>query len=354
MNDNFEGQRTFTPPCAYRNLNSGKELNEMNDSTAAHTDLLKRPLTGFSLPEMRLLQQLLELEKYDYTPDESFVLPKAEKTIFNASEDLPEIDASWYRPLLDSLTTHAREEHTGKHLVLTAAQERVIFLRFNYCRFRVAELLGTLNGRRPTPAKARKILDWNARAMQLRHEIAEVNVALVMAMAKRTRAEDMEFADMLGEGNMALLRAVDKFDVSRGFKFSTYACRAILKAFGRQGMKQTKYRQHNPVHFDPEMERVNPNDLRDQTERSDGSAEVRTIMVQNLARLSPLEREVIHYRFGLDAPRGSRPLTLEQVGSRIGVTKERVRQVQKAAIAKLKWYIEHDSSEGFDTEAVLA
>jgi DNA-directed RNA polymerase sigma subunit (sigma70/sigma32) len=47
-------------------------------------------------------------------------------------------------------------------------------------------------------------------------------------------------------------------------------------------------------------------------------------------------------------------LTLEQVGSRIGVTKERVRQVQKAAIAKLKWYIEHDSSEGFDTEAVLA
>ena len=151
----------------------------MNDSTAAHTDLLKRPLTGFSLPEMRLLQQLLELEKYDYTPDESFVLPKAEKTIFNASEDLPEIDASWYRPLLDSLTTHAREEHTGKHLVLTAAQERVIFLRFNYCRFRVAELLGTLNGRRPTPAKARKILDWHARAMQLRHEIAEVNVCLL-------------------------------------------------------------------------------------------------------------------------------------------------------------------------------
>ena len=90
--------------------------------------------------------------------------------------------------------------------------------------------------------------------MQLRHEIAEVNVASSWPWPK-TRAEDMEFADMLGEGNMALLRAVDKFDVSRGFKFSTYACRAILKAFGR-GRKQTKYRQHNPVHFDPEMERV--------------------------------------------------------------------------------------------------
>ena len=122
----------------------------MNDLTAAHTDLLKRPIPGFSIPELKLLQQLLELEKYDYTADESFLLPKAQKSIFDASEDLPEIDASWYRPLLDSLTAHAREENTGKHLVLTAAQEKVIFLRFNYCRFRVAELLGTLNGRRPT------------------------------------------------------------------------------------------------------------------------------------------------------------------------------------------------------------
>ena len=329
-------------------------MNEMNDSTLTQTDLIKRPIQGFTTQEMALLQDLLDREKYDYTADESFLAPKAEKLIFDPAKDLPEIDASWYRPLLDSLTSHAREEHTGKHLVLTAAQEQVIFLRFNYCRFRVAELLGTLGRRRPTPAKARKILDWHNRAMQLRHQIAEVNVALVMAMAKRTRAEDMEFADMLGEGNMALLRAVDKFDVSRGFKFSTYACRAILKAFGRQGMKQTKYRQNNPVHFDPEMERVNPNDIRDQTERSDGSAEVRTIMVQNLARLSPLEREVIHHRFGLDTPRGSRPLTLEQVGSRVGVTKERVRQVQKAAIAKLKWYIEHDGSEDTDTHAVVA
>ena len=77
-------------------------------------------------------------------------------------------------------------------------------------------------------------------------------------------------------------------------------------------------------------------------------------MVQNLARLSPLEREVIHYRFGLDAPRGSRPLTLEQVGSRIGVTKERVRQVQKAAISKLKWYIENDNVDGYAENASIA
>ena len=54
---------------------------------------------------------------------------------------------------------------------------------------------------------------------------------------------------------MALLRAVDKFDAGRGYKFSTYACRAILKAFSRQGMKLSKYRQRFPTDFDPKLEK---------------------------------------------------------------------------------------------------
>ncbi|MEZ6241833.1 MAG: sigma factor [Phycisphaerales bacterium] len=73
-------------------------------------------------------------------------------------------------------------------------------------------------------------------------------------MAKRTRMSEVDFADLVSEGNMALLRAVDKFDAGRGFKFSTYACRAILKAFSRQGMKLSKYRQRFPTDFDPKLE----------------------------------------------------------------------------------------------------
>ena len=53
---------------------------------------------------------------------------------------------------------------------------------------------------------------------------------------------DSEFAEIVSEGNMALMRAVDKFSVDRGFKFSTYACRAILKAFSRTAMKSSRHR----------------------------------------------------------------------------------------------------------------
>merc|ERR1711879_833309 len=96
---------------------------------------------------------------------------------------------------------------------------------------------------------------WYRKSERIREQIAETNLALVLAMAKRTRMSEVDFSDLVSEGNMALLRAVDKFDVGRGFKFSTYACRAILKAFSRSGMKHTRYRQMFPADFDPKMER---------------------------------------------------------------------------------------------------
>ena len=76
-------------------------------------------------------------------------------------------------------------------------------------------------------------------------------------MAKRTRMGDVDFGELVSEGNMALLRAVEKFDIGRGFKFSTYACRAILKAFSRIAMKTNRYRQAFPTEFDPTMEKSN-------------------------------------------------------------------------------------------------
>ena len=67
---------------------------------------------------------------------------------------------------------------------------------------------------------------------------------LVLAMVRRIRMPMVEFVDLISEGNKALLRSVEKFDVSRGFKFSTYACRAILKGFSRLATKTGSYRQH--------------------------------------------------------------------------------------------------------------
>ncbi len=107
-------------------------------------------------------------------------------------------------------------------------------------------------------------------------------------MAKRTRMSEVDFADLVSEGNMALLRAVDKFDAGRGYKFSTYACRAILKAFSRQGMKLSKYRQRFPTDFDPKLEKSNFLETKRSTFEKDAAEEVKRIVLENSRRRSPM------------------------------------------------------------------
>jgi RNA polymerase primary sigma factor len=139
---------------------------------------------------------------------------------------------------------------------------------------------------------------------------------------------------------MALMRAVDKFDCARGFKFSTYACRAILKAFSRHGMKVAKHRQRFPVEFDPALERgEGVAAVRAQSERRDAD-ELRRIVEANEAELTDVERAVVMHRFALEAGEPGRAPTLAQVGRLIGLTKERVRQIQNTALEKLRMAFE--------------
>jgi RNA polymerase primary sigma factor len=212
----------------------------------------------------------------------------------------------------------SRTVKSAQQVILTGAEERILFYQFNYARFRVWKLQQDIWGspsRKPTAEQAEFILGWYRRAEQIREQIAETNLALVLAMAKRTRMSEVDFADLVSEGNMALLRAVDKFDAGRGYKFSTYACRAILKAFSRQGMKLSKYRQRFPTDFDPKLEKSNFLEMKRAGFEKDAAEEVRRIVLDNRA-------------------------DLEQVGQIIGVTKERVRQIQNKAMEKIRLELE--------------
>ena len=196
-----------------------------------------------SASEERLLHQVLA-EPMDYIDSQAFYEPNAERRIYKDAPEIEKPDVGWYRPLMDDLTPskHQTTKNTGT-VLLSAAEERVLFLQYNYARHRVSLLQAEIGLGDPTEDQAREILKWYRLASDYREQIAETNLALVLAMAKRTRMSEVDFADLVSEGNMALLRSVDKFDCGRGFKFSTYACRAILKAFSRQGMKLSKYRQ---------------------------------------------------------------------------------------------------------------
>src|SRR5207248_4271059 len=122
------------------------------------------------------------------------------------------------------------------------------------------------------------------------------NLALVLAMAKRTRLGDVDFAEIVSEGNMALLRAVDKFNIDRGFKFSTYACRAILKAFSRTSMKHMRHRNRFPVEFEPDLEKSDWTDRRHETTEKECIDELKNIVERNLADLTQVEQTVIRRR----------------------------------------------------------
>jgi len=257
----------------------------------------------------------------DYMDHERFHVRDAKRKIFDRAEDVPKPDTTWYRPLVDDVIgTRSSEPSTKSSVVLTGAQEQVIFIQYNYSRFRVALLQQRIGKRSPTQRQTEDLIYWYRLSRRLRDQIAETNLALVLAMAKRSRSKDVDFSDQISEGNMALLRAVDKFDAARGFKFSTYACRAILKSFSRQGMKATRYRHRFPTEFDPSLEKSNYPEERRLLEEREQAQEVKQIVLDNAADLTEVEQEVLHHRFGFDAGRNGKPLTLAQVGTLIGLT----------------------------------
>lgn len=288
-------------------------------------------------PDQRDLLEKLTSEQLEYVADPSFSERGCEGRLFGPGwRDLPQ-PAAPSSPICDDPT----ESRTP---TLSAKQEQLLFLRFNYARYRVFRTMQAARRKPISRPALTRLIAWAQRANELRSLIVQINMPLVLAMAKRIRLNGVDFSELISEGNMALLRSVDKFDCSRGFKFSTYACRAILKSFSRVAMRASRYRGRFPTEFDPGLERSDYLDRIRENRRADCLEELQQILRQNLAELNDIEQIVIRERFSLDAPDAdaARPKTLEQIGLIIGVTKERVRQIQNKALAKLRETLEEE------------
>ncbi|MDH3583269.1 MAG: sigma-70 family RNA polymerase sigma factor [Phycisphaerae bacterium] len=310
------------------------------------TVAMDRSTARLSEEDRDTLKNIL-LTPEDFVDDPSFHKANAYKKLFEQAPEIPKPNTSWYHPVMEDLNSD-RNMKTVVNVVLNAKQEQALFLQFNYARYRVSRLQKQVGDKPVTDEQAADLLKWHGLAHRLRDQIAQSNLALVLAMAKRVRHSEMDFADLISEGNMALLRATDKFNVSRGFKFSTYACRAILKAFSRSGMKHSQYRQLFPTDFDPALERSDFSRRKFDSHELDCAEEVLEIVAANRADLTDVEQQVISHRFALN--RGeeeqSVPLTLEQVGQIVGLTKERVRQIQNKALQKIRKTLEESYIDG--------
>ncbi|HEX8325170.1 MAG TPA: sigma-70 family RNA polymerase sigma factor [Tepidisphaeraceae bacterium] len=253
------------------------------------------------------------------------------------SEEEPALPlVAWYQPTRDDV---AGQAPAGTPQLMKAPEEKLMFLRYNFCKVKLTRIQEEAKKAGLTKDLALQAVEWHHKMEHFREYLTRTNLALVLAMAKRTRLGDIDFAEIVSEGNMALLRAVDKFNVDRGFKFSTYACRAILKAFSRTAQKHSRHRMRFPVEFEPEQEKSDWSDKKRDAVQEDIVDELKQIVDRNLAQLSNIEQTVIRQRFNWNQAQDT-PLTLEEVGRIIGVTKERVRQIQNKALIKIRRIIE--------------
>ena len=304
----------------------------MKPRTNKTRDLRVRPpeetadLTG---KQLRHFEQLAASQECVVHP--SFELSCTESELFGPHA--PEIKVGAWASFPE-LQGDIPPRHQGCSPLGTTDEIR-LFLRYNYARYRLASLARMSgNGKKSSRTRTAEMYRWYRRAMRLRGDLTGANLALVIAMAKRTNIPDVDFSELVSEGNMALLRAIEKFDVSRGYKFSTYACRVILKSFSRLASKTSLHRRRFGLEFEPSMEPGDYVEQKRQTVRMDALSRLHQILISNHASLSRTEQRVLDQRFALTE--GGKKKTLALIGNEMGVSKERIRQIQRSALSKLR------------------
>ncbi len=262
--------------------------------------------------------------------------------VYNAEFEAPGADQAILRQRGDGEVVRPRRIQPPKDLppylqdlyrqpLFTPEQERDMFRRYNYVKFKADRLRKKLDGAAASDAELAAIESLLAESERLKNEILRANLRLVVSIARRHVGRSSCFFEVVSDGNLSLMRAVEKFDYSRGFKFSTYASWAIIRNYARSVPEQM-YQTSKLVTGSEEALAVAPApDTFNRDAVLDGA---RHLVQKGLDLLTARERDIVVRHYGLD-DRGV-PMTLDQIGGLFGVTKERVRQIERKAIAKLR------------------
>ncbi len=216
--------------------------------------------------------------------------------------------------------------------LLTAEQELDSFRRYNYLKFKTAKALKAIKPERVTAQQVDMIRGWIKTIEAIRRRITQANLRLVVSIAKKHVGWSDQFYEVISDGNLSLMRAIEKFDYSRGNKFSTYASWAIMKNYARS-IPEEHYLCKRFMTGQEEVLEAAPDHHPEGVVDSDRQT-IRELLAAGLRFLSDREREVLTNHYGLESKSGG--LTLEQIGRSFGITKERVRQIEQQAITRLR------------------
>jgi RNA polymerase sigma factor (sigma-70 family) len=217
--------------------------------------------------------------------------------------------------------------------LLTREQEVWLFRKFNYLKYKAVKLRDQLDPERPNARLMDQIERLYEEIVELKNRLVRSNLRLVVSIAKRRVSPGDGFFDLVSDGNMSLIRAVEKFDYARGNKFSTYASWAIMKNYARTIPDEHKRRDRFRA-TDTEFLQTAADRREDEYQQRLAASDRMQQVGRFLDRLDSREQTIIIRRYGLDHER--EPQTLKEVGSALGVTKERVRQIEAKALEKLR------------------
>ena len=275
-------------------------------------------------------RQLLE-QPIDYIYHASFDDPAAESGILTAMPNAENYE-SQRRAMRAPKDAPPELASLYEVPLLSKEQEQHLFRKMNFLKHKAKQLRMHLDPSRARNHEIQQVEELQERANAVKDQLINANMRLVVSVAKRHAAQTDNFFELLSDGNMSLIRAVEKFDFSRGNKFSTYATWAIMKNFARS-IPEEKRRRERYVTGQEELFEIAP-DTRSDEQECLAAAEQNSHRVNRLLDyLDVRERQIIRMRAGLDNSEG---MTLEEIGQELGITKERVRQLNVRIMNKLR------------------
>ena len=264
--------------------------------------------------------------RIDFVASDEFLEPEAEQIILSV-------------PLKVLFPDKGAEQ-----VLFNRQQEAEIFRRYNFLKFLASQECGRINTGRPKSSRLNRIQSLLAQAESVKKMIIEANMPLVVSIAGKHVAAGGQMNELVSEGSVALMAAVEKFDYTRGNRFSTYASWAIAKAFARLIPAEAKRPDRAggadfanlPVNFRLES-------LPDVAAVEQAQRDLQTIIKNNL---DPREQYIILNHYALDPSIiKKKPKTLKQIGDELDLSKERIRQIELQALQKLRQSL---SAEQFD------